>query len=233
MRNFSRKLRPVFTWILRLLPLMCMAAVIIWYLLSGRELTVDDILSYSPGNPALAALFLWLAFALKSLSLMFPVLLLFAVCGRLFPLPLALLVNVVGISISLSLPYLVGRGSGADMTVRLMEKYPKLSELRALRGKNGFFFSFLVRIIGILPCDVVSLYLGNTRLPYLQYLLGGVLGFVPDIVCATVVGMQISDISSPWFWISIAINLLTCAAAMLMYRAYKRRIIDKKETRDA
>ena len=78
-------------------------------------------------------------------------------------------------------------------------------------------------IVGILPCDVVSLYLGNTRLPFGKYLLGGVLGFLPDILTATVVGMKADDRSSPWFWGAIAVNLLVAAGSTLFYTWYRRR----------
>lgn len=217
------KLSRAFSKLMRVLPLLCMAAAIIWFFTAGKDLSVEDILSYTPKEPVLAALFIWLAFALKSLSVMFPVLLLFAVTGRMFPFPAALLINIVGIAVTLSLPYFIGRFSGEDMTKRLMVKYPKLAELRTLRSRNGFFFSFLARAVGILPCDVVSLYMGNTRLPYIQYITGGVLGFMPDLICATIVGMKITDSSSPWFWGTIGVNAFICALSCLLYRQYSKK----------
>lgn len=213
--------------LLRLLPLLCMGAAVLLFLTRWKNLTVEDFLSYTPSQPLLAMLFLWLAFALKSLSIMFPVMLLFAVSGRLFPLPVALLVNVVGIAITLTLPYLIGRYSGKDLTEKLMVKYPKLAQLRAMRSRSGLFFAFIIRAVGVLPCDVVSLYLGNTRLNYSEYLIGGVLGFVPDLLCATIVGMKISDASSPWFWGTIAVNICVCLGSMLIYRNYLRKHSEK------
>lgn len=209
--------------VLRLLPLLLMGALALSFLLSGREISLKELLSYTPPDLTQAVLFLWLAFAVKSLSVMLPVLLLFAASGVLFPLPAALLVNTVGIVITLTLPYLVGRLSGPDLTERLRAKYPRLSEMRALRGESGFFFAFIVRAIGILPCDIVSLYMGNTRLSYPAYIAGGVLGFMPDLICATLVGMKSSDTGSPWFWIPIGLNLCICAVSFLLYRAYLRR----------
>lgn len=209
--------------LLRLLPLLCMGAAILLFLTRWRSLTVEDFLNYSPSQPLLAMLFLWLAFAVKSLSIMFPVMLLFAVSGRLFPLPVALLVNVVGISITLTLPYLIGRYSGKDLTEKLMVKYPKLAQFRAMRSKSGMFFAFIIRAVGVLPCDVVSLYLGNTRLNYSEYLIGGMLGFMPDLLCATIVGMKISDVSSPWFWGTIGVNITVCVISMLVYRQYMKK----------
>ena len=210
-------------WTARLLPLMGMAWAVVLTLRSGRSLTVDDILNYTPAEPLRAMLFLWLAFALKSLSMVFPVLLLFAVSGQLFPLPVALAVNTVGIAITLTIPYLLGRASELSFTDRLVRKYPKLLELRRVRETSAFFLSFIARAIGVLACDVVSLYFGSTRLPYIPYITGAVLGFMPDLICATILGQQIDDIHSAGFWITLAVNILACVGSYFFYRWYKRK----------
>ena len=219
----NEKTRTVIMWTARLLPLVCLSAALGWLLLSGRSLTAADILHYTPSQPLLAALFLWLAFALKSLSMVFPVMLLFAVSGQLFPLPVALGVNLVGIAVTLSLPYLLGRASELSFTDTLLARYPKLWELRRLREENGFLLSLLSRAVGLLPCDAVSLYFGSTRTPYPAYLAGAVLGFLPDVVCATLLGMQAEKPASPGFWITVAVNLLACGVSVLLFRRYKRK----------
>ena len=208
---------------LRALPLLGMAGALLWLWLSGDDLSVDTVLSYTPELPLLAALFLLLLYALKSLSLTLPILLLDAVCGVLFPLPIAILVATLGTAITLTIPYFIGRGAGPDMTEKLQQKHPRLRELREMRSRNELFLAFLIRIVGILPCDVVSLYLGNTRMPFPKYLLGGVLGFLPDVLTATVVGMKADDRSSPWFWGAIALNLLVAGGSTLFYALYRKR----------
>ena len=208
---------------LRALPLLGMAGAMLWLFLSGEKLSVDTVLSYTPKIPLLAALFLLLLYALKSLSLTLPILLLDTVCGVLFPLPVAILVATMGTAITLTIPYFIGRGAGPDMTEKLQQKHPRLRELRELRSRNELFLAFLIRIVGILPCDVVSLYLGNTRMPFPKYLLGGVLGFLPDVLTATVVGMKADDRSSPWFWGAIALNLLVAGGSTLFYALYRKR----------
>lgn len=217
--GFKRTLR----LFLRALPLLGLAAAAVWLWRSGQELSLETILRWTPSRPGLAALFLLLLYALKSVSLMLPVLLLDTACGVLFPLPAAVLLATLGTAITLTVPYFIGRGAGPDMTERLQRKHERLRELRALRRRNELFCAFLIRVVGILPCDVVSLYLGNTRMPFGKYLLGGVLGFLPDILTATVVGMKADDRSSPWFWGAIAVNLLVAGGATLFYTRYRRR----------
>jgi uncharacterized membrane protein YdjX (TVP38/TMEM64 family) len=216
---------------LRALPLMGLTAMALWLWLSGEKPSVDMIKqavqTYTDDKPLMVALFMLLLFALKSVSLMFPILVLMGACGALFPLPAAILIATLGTALTLTIPYLIGRGAGPDMTVKLQQKYERLRELRALRRRNEFFLAFLIRIIGILPCDVVSLYLGNTRMPYGKYVVGGVLGFLADILTATVVGMKAEDRSSPWFWGAIAVNLLVAAGSTLFYTYYRKRHADE------
>ena len=215
---------------LRALPLLGLAGAVLWLRLSGHDLSVDTVLSYTPRLPVLAALFLLLLYGLKSISLMLPVLLLDTVCGVLFPLPAAILVATLGTAITLTIPYFIGRGAGPDMTEKLQQKHERLRELRQMRSRNELFLAFLIRIIGILPCDVVSLYLGNTRMPFGKYLLGGVLGFLPDILTAVVVGIKVDDRSSPWFWGAIAVNLLVAGGSTLFYAWYRKRRSGSGET---
>ena len=207
---------------LRVLPLLGLSLAALWVWKSGQVISVDTVLRFTPARPLLAFLFLLLLYALKSVSLMLPILLLDTVCGILFPLPVAILTASLGTAITLTVPYMIGLGAGPDMTVWLQQRHPRLRELRELRSSNDFVFAFLVRIIGILPCDVVSLYLGNTRMPYRKYLPGGLLGFLPDILTATIAGMSATDRSSPWFWGSIALNLAVAAGATLFYALFRR-----------
>lgn len=213
---------------LRALPLLGLCGAAYWLWHSGEDLSVDMVLSYTPTRPLLAALFLLLLYGLKSISLMLPILLLDTVCGVLFPFPAAVLVASLGTALTLTIPYFIGRGAGPDMTENLQQKHPRLRELREMRNENELFLAFLIRIIGILPCDVVSLYLGNTRMPFGKYLLGGVLGFLPDILTATVVGMKADDRSSPWFWAAIAVNLLVAGGSTWFYTRYRMRRAAKK-----
>lgn len=210
-------------WAARILPLAGLAGAVGWLLLSGHSITIEDILDYTPSQPLRAALFLWLAFALKSLSMVFPVMLLFAVSGQLFPLPIALAVNTVGIAVTLTVPYLLGRASELSFTDRLLEKYPKLHELRRVRETSSFFLSFISRAVGILACDVVSLYFGSTRLDYPAYIAGAVLGFMPDLICATILGQQVERWDRPGFWITLAVNILACVSSVFLYRWYRRK----------
>ena len=207
---------------LRFVPLAVMACLIAVLAFSGRQLTAQQIFEYSPENPALAAAFLVLLYALKSLSVVFPLLVLYLAGGLLFPAPVALAVNILGTVVCLSLPYWVGRWSTGSMTELLAEKYPKVRTLLNLQQQNDFFFAFLVRVVGFLPCDVVSLYLGSAALPFGSYLMGGMLGMLPGILTTTLMGGSIRDPRSPQFIISVSISVALSVTSIILYRRMTR-----------
>ena len=90
------------------------------------------------------------------------------------------------------------------------------------RVRKSFLLLPLCPVYGIAMAAVVALLDPTDSLLRLA-LLGGVLGFLPDILTATVVGMKADDRSSPWFWGAIAVNLLVAGGSTLFYTLYRRR----------
>lgn len=90
-------------------------------------------------------------FALKSISVVIYGSALYAASGLLFPLPAAVLVNLMGTVIMVSIPYSVGAANGAEMLENLFRKHPRAAMLKSLRAGSDFFFALLVRLLGVLP----------------------------------------------------------------------------------
>lgn len=202
---------------LKFLPLIACVLFMILFLASGREITVQTILDYTPQSPFTAAMVILLLYALKSVSFVFPVAVLQIATGHLFQTPVALLINFLGRAITLSIPYWVGRFSGSDMMSRLQKKYPKLEAICSKQDQKPIFISFLLRTFCFLPGDAVSLYLGATKIPFPFYLLGGILGTTLGIVLATILGSSITEPGSPAFWLSAFLMALMAAASFSFY----------------
>ncbi len=200
----------------RILPII-ICLVIVASATAGKNLTLEDILRYTPKQPWLAALVLLGMFGLKSLSVVFPIVVLFFAGGILFPTPIALLVNTVGVAITITIPYVVGRWYGPAMSENIAAKYPKIQVFQHFRKKHDFFFSFFLRALGVLPCDFVSAYMGAIGVPYFTYLAGGILGFWPGLCAATVMGTSISDPTSPAFYISLLIGVALSVSSSVIF----------------
>lgn len=220
----TRPARKVWKIILLILALL----IAILCLLLDPDITVETLLAYTPENPALAAFVLLLLFGLKSATIFFPLIVLEITGGHLFPAGIALLINFIGISIVLTVPYWIGRISGINAIRSLIQKYPKFEEILTRQQSNSFFLCFFLRIINCLPGDVVTMYLGATKTPYLQNMAGGLLGLLPGMILATILGSNIQDPSSPAFWVSISLTAILSIASVGIYGLYRRRLRNKQ-----
>lgn len=202
---------------LKSLPLIICIIFIVLFLVSGNDITVETVLSYTPESPFAAAIVILFLYALKSVSFVFPIAVLQIATGHLFQTPVALLINFLGRAITLSIPYWVGRFSGSSLINNLQEKYPKIKELCDKQGRNPIFISFLLRTFCFLPGDAVSLYLGATRIPYPYYITGGVLGTTLGVVLATILGSSITEPGSPAFWLSASLMAFMAIISVIFY----------------
>lgn len=208
--------------LLKFLPVLICAAFIILPLASGKEITVEAVLNYTPKAPFAAAFVILLLYALKSMSFVFPIVVLQIATGHLFQTPAALLINFLGRAITLTVPYWAGRFSGSDLVRKLTAKYPKMAEVCSRQGKNPLFISFLLRTFVFLPGDAVSLYLGAIRIPFPHYLAGGIMGTTLGVVLSTFFGSSITEPGSPAFMFSAF--LMTLVALLLAIYYIKNRL---------
>lgn len=211
--DILRKGIPVFFW----------AAVILLCFLYRDRITVENIVNFTPENPVLAVGIMLLLFAFKSVTFVIYGSILYAVNGILFPLPFAILLNMAGSAIMATLPFLIGRKNGSGLLLKLTEKYPKLSVLRKLPSENGFFLSMVIRLMGCLPGDVVSMYFGASGIRYREYLTGTLIGLTPSIVIFTVIGMSADDVTSPAFIISVCCEILTVLTSIIWIFCWNRK----------
>ena len=182
-----------------------------------------------PEKPRQAALVFWGCYAVKSLSVFFPLLVLYAAAGRVFPLSKALLVNLIGLVICESIPYGIGRLSGTSLAAKLREKYPKLLALETLHQRGSFPLAALTRAVGVVPGDLASLYFGAVRLPYFPYLMGSLTGLLPMMVADTLLGKGIGGAMSPELLAAWGISVLIAAASLLFCRNVLKKTWNHKE----
>lgn len=206
----------------KVIPLLCIlsAAVI---LIANPNISADWILCYTPANPFLAAWVILLLYAVKSASVVFPMIVLEIAVGLMFPTGAALLVNFLGILVLLTVPYWIGHFSGIEAVGKMIQKYPKFGAILDRQQENSFFLCFLFRIISCLPCDVVSMYFGATGAPYWKYLAASTLGLLPGMILATLLGVSIEDPTSPMFWITVALKVLFAAVSILIYYQFPKK----------
>lgn len=199
---------------IQIVALISFAVALVAILLMTKEhMTVESLLSHTKGNSLGGTLMLLLLFAIKSLSVVIPLPSLYLASGMLYSPLKAVAISYLGLAITLSIPYFLGRWAGGAGIDYILDRYPKMEKVIAMQKKNEFFSNFIVRIIGWFPCDILSFYFGACDTPYSTYLGASLLGCSIGVVTNTLLGDVILNPLSPQFAIMIAIKIAVSLAA--------------------
>ena len=182
-------------------------AIGLLYLHSQHHITMEEVLSWQPENLVLAAAVLLCFFAVKSASVFIPLMIPQLLAGHLYSRDMALLINLLGLVIVMSVPYWIGKGLGRTKMEQLLQKYPKIQSILKAQDDNQMAFCFMLRACCVPPADMVTMYLGATGMPYLTNVIGGVLGCFPSMVLTTFLGANIRNPESPAFWKALGLNI--------------------------
>ena len=190
---------------------------------SGQPLSVNTILRYTPQNTIFAAGIILSFFALKSLTVVFPLSILYLASGILFRPWAAVLISTTGLAITITIPYWIGRYSGKQTVQEICRKYPKAEQIAKYQETNAFFACFITRIVGFLPCDIVSLYFGACDTDYTVYSAAGVSGSLLSVITTTLLGAEISNPLSLPFITVLLCRIGVSAGAIVINRQLNQK----------
>lgn len=209
--------------LMQLAPVIMILVCIFIYFRYFKGVTIERILEFTPDNLWLAALVMIGLYGMKSLSMFFPMLILVAASGSIFPNYFAaLLVNCIGVLVMLTLPYLIGRFAEREFVENIISRQKNADKLREFKSDNELFIAYFMRVINILPCDVVSIFLGSTDFSPAKYIAGSFLGIFPGLVTTTLMGANVEHPTSPAFWTALIVEVLFAAGSALAYYFYRK-----------
>ena len=226
-----KKKHKIWNIISRSLGIALWVALIVLCIINRDKISADGIVGLFPKNSWVSVVVMLCLFALKSVSVVVYIGVLYAASGILFSLPIAILINVIGTAITVSIPFFIGKKAGASLIGHLTEKHPKLTVIQEFSHQNDFLISFLLRMIGFLPGDIVCMYLGASQLNFIHYLIGSILGSMSAIISFAIMGMSANDITSPAFLISLGVELFLMAASVvfgIIWNLKKKNKTEKK-----
>lgn len=183
------------------------------------KLTIEQILSYKPNNVALTLFILFLIYVLKSVDFLVDSGIIFAAVGIMFPLPVAILINLCGQAIIITIPFFASRQFANGAVDKLLENHPKLKRIHEIHSGSPFLMSILLRAFCI-PIAAGTLYTALMDFKYHKSLFGSLIGWFPAMICYTVIGMEIHDYSSPKFIIAVIVRILVIAASGVGYMLF-------------
>ena len=157
-----------------------------------------EFATYIKGGTLTVALIIIAFTVVKSFALVFPPAVIFAVSGLLIDnLALAILINFIGVALSMILPYYLGRFTGKDMLDTLKERFPKIKKIDDFAGKNEFMVVYVVKASGVVPSDLMNVVYGAMNINFMKYFIASNIGMLPFNILFTLLANK-GDLSNPY-----------------------------------
>lgn len=178
------------------------------------------------GGTATIAFGIILFSVVKSFALVFPPAVIFSICGYMMPnFWIALLVNIISVILSLSIPYFLGRFTGAGMVDTLKGKFKAIKKIDDFAGANEMQMTFAIKLSGIMPGDLSSLLFGAMGISFKNYTVGANLGNLPLVIVYTLFGITLKSVGEkPWV---AAIPVAVIIVFMLIASLITKKLIEK------
>lgn len=202
-----------------ILTVLVMAALLVLILRDPQGVT-GWLLDHMPEPLILKILMVILLYFLQGIVPFFMYNIVVLISSMVFSFPVAMAVNCFGTMACMVGPYWVGK------YLRLPALQRRVEENRLLRrfsqGHTGgqFLLSYLLRAIG-LSNTVLGVFFGSMGMPFWDFLVSGLLGVLPAMVCFSILG-NTKSLRSPALWITLGIHLLIFLSAVLYFKRKER-----------
>ena len=202
--------------------LLALLAGSLLYLHNHYHIPLDTVLLWKPDNLLFAAAVILLLFAIKSVLVFLPIMVPQIIAGHLYPRDIALVINLAGLFLVVSIPYWIGKKRGAEKMQQFLCKYPRIQSVLNVQDDNRMAFSFMLRACAVPPADIVTMYLGASAMPFSTNVIGGVLGCFPSMVLHTLLGANIRNPGSKEFWMALMLNAAWVVLSGLSFYLFKK-----------
>ncbi len=158
--------------------------------------------------------------ALRPLVL-FPASILTLVAGMLFGSVIGTLYATIGSTMGAVVAYFFSKLLGSEFIHLLFGNY--LLRIESVLYEQGIRVIFLLRLIPVIPFDLVNYASGLVKVNFFQYVTGTFLGLIPATFAYTFLGESLKKLYSFQFFLSILVFFL------LIYLPY---VYEKKRSKD-
>lgn len=149
---------------------------------------------------------------------------LFSVLGGLmFGAAIGTIYTVIGSTIGSVIAYYLAKLWGREWVEGFLKgKFKSLDD----HCKNkGFTVTFLMRVIPILPCDVVSYIGGLSEIKLTDFILGTFLGIIPGTFIYSYFGNSLNNLYSRQFIISVILLLILSIIPIFLKKSSKKDLV--------
>ncbi|CAK8563558.1 unnamed protein product [Lathyrus sativus] len=115
--------------------------------------------------------------------------------GYLFGLPIGIIADSIGATIGAVAAFLLGGTIGKSFVVAKLKDYPQFRSVSIAIQTSGFKIVFLLRLVPLLPFNMLNYLLSVTPVSLWEYALASWLGMMPITVALVYAGTTLKDLS--------------------------------------
>ncbi|MDD6807820.1 MAG: VTT domain-containing protein [Oscillospiraceae bacterium] len=186
-------------------------------------------------NKIIIVIALLLFFASKSIISIVPLSVTCLISGMVFPFPIALLINYLGVSSILIIKYFWGKKLGQGNVSKIMRHSKTLAryieDSKDGDGTGNPIILFILRLVPSVPLNPISQMYGNMGYDLVRYMIISLGGLSVKIVSFTALGVNASNPLSHAFAIPLIIIMLVSGIGMLtmslvISRTRKKQVLE-------
>lgn len=156
--------------------------------------------------------------------------------GYLFGLTVGFIADSIGSTAGATAAFLVGKTIGRSYVVAKLKDYPQFQAVAIAVQRSGFKIVLLLRLVPLLPFNMLNYFLSVTPVSIGEYILASWLGMMPITFAFVYVGTTIKDLSdvthgwneiSTTRWILLTIGSIASVVLMVLVTKVARKSLNK------
>lgn len=207
---------------------ICLLGFLVYFLrntILAKEVSAVSIKEYINSYGVISPIVYIILFTLVPLTL-FPDSILAIAGGMAFGMVQGSIYTVIGAVCGASLSFYIARVLGRTVVDKLVRGKGKWFEDGV--EKNGFLVVFILRLIPLVPFDVISYGSGLSKIKFKDFILATTVGIIPGILVFINLGDKALNVKSKQFVMSIVLLVLLCLVSFIM----KKKISFNKLQKD-
>ena len=168
-------------------------------------------------------------YAVKAVMMVVPASLIYISVGMAFDPKRAVIVNLLGIALEVTVTYFLGKFLGKDAVENKIRNTKAGDKFFTMLDKNRNAAIFLMRFIPAFPIDFSSLFMGAFDFKFFPYLIFSVLGITPRVIAFTVIGEGIYELIPMKYIVLAVICAIPVVTAVLLIKKF---VVKKKKSEE-
>ena len=168
-------------------------------------------------------------YAVKAVMMVVPASLIYISVGMAFDPKRAVIVNLLGIALEVTVTYFLGKFLGKDAVEKKIRNTKDGDKFFTMLDKNRNAAIFLMRFIPAFPIDFSSLFMGAFDFKFFPYLIFSVLGIAPRVIAFTVIGEGIYELIPMKYIVLAVICAIPVVTAVLLIKKF---VVKKKKSEE-